>query len=107
MKKKTPFFVIIEDNGKFVPYDVMKYLNNSWSLIKRRKTCPADMKAVREWVISTLKYQYWCRCEYEWVLTSWPPRSEEIGDKWDIYKQCEMNIDLIIRIFIENNDISF
>ena len=29
---------------------------------------------------------------------------EDIAEKWDIYKQCEMNFDIIIQIFSENKD---
>ena len=41
-------------------------------------------------------YQWWSRCEYEIIISDWPPSGKE--EKWDVYKQIEMNLDLITRV---------
>lgn len=60
-------------------------------------------------------YHFWSRCEYETVITSWPPyiTSEEkeriiadtspypnvcpaVGEKIDVYRQLEMNWDRFV-----------
>lgn len=116
MKK---FNVIIEDNGKFKPYDIMPYLKYSWiTLIERimeygegdYRKYPKTYEEIKEWVKNAIQYQYWSRCEYEMILSPWPSytndRDEEVilknaCKKIDIYDQCMMNIDTITRLFIE------
>lgn len=109
------FNVIIEDMGKFVPYDMMPYLKRVWDNFRKKAVkkqdkledgdywkYPETKEEIRKWVEREIKYQYWARCEYEIILSSWPPRTEEKGKKIDIYEQCMMNIDLIVQLFTED-----
>lgn len=103
---KTPFNVIIENNGKFEPYDIMQYLKGSWDYDKShkrtRENLPTTMHDLETWVDNKLKYQYWGRCEYEIILSCWPPHPDDKAAKWDIYMQCKMNLPIIAKIFAEN-----
>ena len=45
-------------------------------------------------------YQWWARCEYEIILSDWP--CQKVEEKWDIYRQIMLNIDIITDVFIEN-----
>ena len=112
------FNVIIENNGKFEPYDIMQYLKNSWyDFTKSIKEYgendwykyPKTLEEIKAWVKRTLKYQYWARCEYEIIISTWPSYTNSKGEeiirkdksrKIDIYDQCEMNIDTITELFI-------
>lgn len=123
MKK---FNVIIENNGRFEPHDIMPYLKDSWKdFVKSHEKMikapseygidsywhlPKNFKEIRNWVERTLRYRYWSRTEYEIILSQWPCRENEKGEviipkgegkKIDIYEQCEMNMDTITRLFIE------
>ena len=113
------FNVLIEDNGRFIPYDIMPYLKRSFiELLKRINEYgegdywkyPKTYDEIKEWVKESLQYQYGARCEYEIILSPWPSYTNENGEeiikddkcrKIDIYDQCMMNIDLIVRLFIE------
>ena len=90
------FNVIIEDNGKFVPYDIIPYLYDRY---KNASTKPKTHKEMVEFVKSNSMYQWWSRCEYEIIISDWPPSGKE--EKWDVYKQIEMNLDLITRVLEE------
>ena len=93
-----PFNVIYERNGEFLPYDIMPYLVEQYKKIKRNK--PKTYDEIQKFIKSNSMYQWWARCEYEIILRDWPcQRSEE---KWDIYKQILMNIDVITNVFIKN-----
>ena len=128
------FNVIIENNGKFEPYNIMKYLKFKWKeFVKTYNKMvkdpdfdqiddywkyPKTYKEIWSWVNIQLKYQYWSRCEYEMVLSQWPYYEldedtekykkgtavipENKGKKIDVYWQCSMNMDTIVRIFIED-----
>lgn len=88
------FNVLIEDNGRFKPYDIMKYLKNKWEeFIKSYKELyndpdfdqtneywkyPEQYDEIKGWVDRELKYQYWSRCEYEMILSRWPYRELDI-----------------------------
>lgn len=105
MKKQT-FNVIIENNGKFEPYDIMPYLRNSYKYYKKNPwkgevTKDSKFDVVKKWIDDELKYQYWARCEYEMILVPWPTGTNETGKKIDIYEQCKMNLDLITELFIK------
>ena len=131
------FNVLIENNGKFEPYNIMRYLKNSWErFIERRNevskdpewdddfkndsywTYPETFEQIKKWIDRELKYQYWARCEYEIILSSWPSYDldedtkkykkgtvvipDGKGRKIDIYEQCKMNLDIITQIFLED-----
>ena len=107
---------------KFEPYDIMPYLLAVWKeFLEKVQYVDEDPKGYWEvpitfyeyknWIDNQLKYQYWGRCQYELILSEWPPKENEdgemvldpnIAEKWDIYKQCEMNLDIITQIFTEN-----
>ena len=114
------FNVLIENNGKFEPYDIMPHLKNSFEQLLERienygegdfRKYPKTLEEIKEWVKVSLRYQYWARCEYEIILSPWPSYTDKNGQeiikndksrKIDIYEQCMMNIDTIVRIFIED-----
>lgn len=60
---------------------------------KALKKYKDDKEQFAEEVRRSLKYQYWGRCEYEIILTSWPPdNSGRFKDeKIDVYDQVLMN----------------
>lgn len=94
------FNVIIEDNGKFIPYDIVPYLLNRY---KKEKEKPVTIEEFRKFIDSWAKYQWWSRCEYEIILSDWPGQTK--NEKWDVYKQVSMNLDLITKLIMkEVND---
>lgn len=95
------FNVIAYDvNGReFEPYDVMPHLMNRYaSTVKSRK--PVTFDEFKNFVKSEGMHQWWSRCEYEVILSDWPPSGKE--EKIDVWWQIEMNLDLITEILMEN-----
>lgn len=101
-KTHTPFHVIIEDNGKFKEYDIMNHLMNQWEyqLKQRRKEIPMTFEELMKWVRSESQYMWWCRCQYEIILSDWPCQTKK--EKWDIHRQVMMNHRIITEIFADN-----
>lgn len=97
------FNVIWWDFNKKEPeaYDIMPFLLNEYER-KPRKHKPkiTDRAAVVKFVRQYALYQWWGRCQYEIIIRNWP--TQDLSVKWDIYKQIEMNLDIIVDIFIKN-----
>ena len=91
-----PFYVIQFDFNarKFEKYDIMERLIEDY---KYEKEKPIDLT---QFVKSRSLYRWWAKCEYEIILSEWPCQKTE--EKWDIYKQIMMNLDLVVEIFTEN-----
>ena len=73
---------------------------------KALKKSGSDMALFAEELRGALMYQYWGRCEYETVLTSWPPdKSGEFRDmKIDVYDQVALNWDAFIEYVWNRRD---
>ena len=95
------FNVIIYDfNARcFTTYDVIPHLVDRYREAKKKHSFDN-----RDEVVAFIKgesmYQWWCRCEYEMILSDWPTKKTE--EKWDIYRQIMMKLDIIVDIVINN-----
>ena len=47
-------------------------------------------------------YQFWARCEYEVILSSWPSRENGYRHKMDVYEQIHMNLDNIAKLMYDD-----
>ena len=51
---------------------------------------------IEEEVRAAARWQFWSRCQYEFILLSWPTGEKETGYKMDVFEQLEMNWDRFI-----------
>lgn len=93
------FNVIIYDinRKKFKPYGVMGFFVNEYN---KEENKPETFDEFKEFVERKSKWMFWSRCEYEIILSDWPPSG--VKEKWDIYRQIMMNIDIVTGILMEN-----
>ena len=82
---------------KFETYDVIPYLVNCY---KEEKKKPKTFDEFKKFIERKAQYQWWSRCEYEIILVDWPCKETE--EKWDIYDQVMMNIDIITNLVMES-----
>lgn len=115
-------------NNKIEQYDILPYFRNSWknkSFDAKQVKSKSDLK---QWIESASRYMYWARCEYEFLMASWPFGTKNMYDevkeffktpkdlddcstridfdnivirdmeKIDIHEQIMMNIDIIVEI---------
>ena len=94
-----PFNVIFYNinREKFEPYNVMDFFVEEY---KREKNKPTTFAMFKEFIEHKAMWMFWSRCEYEIILSDWPPSGVE--EKWDIYRQIMMNIDIITEVLMEN-----
>lgn len=50
-----------------------------------------DKSAFLEAVSSSLQYFFWCKCEWEVIVSAWPPSEKFRESKIDIFSQVMMN----------------
>ena len=43
-----------------------------------------------------LQCQFWSRCEYEMILSSWPESERDKKYKLDVYEQCMLNFNRLV-----------
>ena len=55
-----------------------------------------------EEVRRSLMYYFWSKCEWEIVLTAWPPRDDFNDEKIDVYDQVRLNWDAFIDYLWDN-----
>lgn len=92
----TNFYVIIEDNGKFQPYDVIPYLLETFH---KQEEKPKTFEDIKEFIRIKSLDMWWARCQYEIILSDWP--NERKKEKWDVHKQVMMNLDTIATILVD------
>ena len=137
--KKKEFKVLLMDfnRKKYEAYDVLPYFRNIWrghrfNWDKDYNKIPVKTKEqLKEWIIDWARYQFWARCEYEFLMESWPFGSRRMTDevkafiinqpdidnyednlrfcniiimdmvKIDVFEQLMMNIDILVDILYD------
>lgn len=127
-------FKVLNYNGfnqQIEQYDVLPYFRNSWSSKSFRAKEVKTKSNLKRWIESASRYMYWSRCEYEFLMASWPFGSKNMYNevkeffktpkdlddystridfdnivirdmqKIDIHKQIMMNIDIITDILAD------
>jgi len=145
MKKIIPPYYCINwdaNHNKIEYYDIMPYLVDCWKEERKHKhkhwnnednkgvdntRMPETFEEFKQFVLGNSFYRFWSRCEYEVIVSAWPPhpRRDESGnikmfnydvyfpekyivstidfydDKLDIYQQIKANIDVITKHFMD------
>lgn len=83
---------------KFKPYNVIPYLVRCY---KETNHKPVSFEEFKKFVKSESLYQFWSRCEYEIILSDWPPSNPPVQEKWDVYQQIMMNLDIVTKILMD------
>jgi hypothetical protein len=58
---------------------------------KNYKKNKDDPKAFFEELQRDIMYYYWSKCEWEIIITHWPPRKDAREEKIDVYDQVMLN----------------
>jgi len=94
--KKFNCIVYDINKNKFVLYDVMPYFVRSYNETKNK---PKTHKEFVEFVKRVGLCQFWGRCEWEVILTPWPPVDHDRYDKKiDVWEQIEANLDVVVKL---------
>lgn len=95
--KKFNVMVWEINSNQLIAYDVLPYFRNQYANCKK-KDRPSTKEQWEAFVKRWGKYNFWARCEYEIIITSWPVQDKRV--KVDVWQQIEPNIDLIVEILM-------
>lgn len=88
--------VMLFRNGEMKPFNVFQnylfadavtnIINDPVNENKTREELSEEIRRKAQW-------QFWSRCEYEYIATEWPPAKDDKGYKLDVYEQLMANWD--------------
>ena len=83
------------DNKKVEYYDVLPYFRECWKEKHRfEKENVTDKKSLKEWVERASRYQFWARCQYEFLIAPWPLGSYEMNKRVrEVISKSTFNLD--------------
>ena len=73
-----------------------------WEDCIKNKQKNTNKEAFIKQLRSDLMYYFWSKCEWEIILTSWPPRNDFDDEKIDVFDQIELNWDKFTDYVWEN-----
>ena len=90
--------VICEDfNGlRIADYDIFEHGGFSEDVKKAYKKYRNDHDSFCESVRKSLAYYFWSKCEWEVIVSAWPPSDRVRERKVDVYEQVMLNWDVFI-----------
>lgn len=56
-----------------------------------------DYEKFKERVRKELRYYFWSKCEWELIMSPWPPHEDDKDKKIDVYEQIMLNFDQFYR----------
>lgn len=95
---KQKFNVLEYDfnSRKIKHYDILPYFRNIWKCKKHNagKDEVKDKKTLKKWIDDLAKYQFWARCEYEFLIGSWPFGSYQMKEDIKDFLSNNPNFDM-------------
>ena len=85
------------NKNTYEEYDILPYFRREWKIRpfgrdEKYKKIPVTTKPqLRKWVDAFAKYQFWSRCQYEFLMAQWPFCTRKIND--DIRHYVKVNPD--------------
>ena len=105
MEEKLVYMVYRENNnssGDIVSYNIFSHIGFYNDLVEIKKKYSDDFDSFSTHVKDSLLYCFWSKCEYEIVISNFPPSKSCNDIKVDIYDQVMLNWGLFINYLWEN-----
>lgn len=61
-----------------------------------------DYDKFKEEVSNIVMYYYWAKCEWEVIISAWPPNENAKEEKVDVYSQVMLNFDIFYNYIYTN-----
>ena len=96
-KAKMEWYVLYESNGQeFKKCNIFEHGRFSDALEKLLKKRPTKEELSEE-LRHIVKYNFWSKCEWEFIISSWPPnKTQPLEEKVDAYDQINLNWDRFV-----------
>jgi len=103
-KKELVWNVFVDDfNGRKIQvYNIFHHGGFYADVKKYAKKYKDDREKFEEEIKRSLMYYYWSKCEWEIILSGWPPKDDFDEEKVDVYDQVMLNWEIFINYLWEN-----
>lgn len=90
--------VFVEDvnAGRITQYNIFTHGGFLRDCREALKVYPIDRDGFAAEVKHALMYFFWSKCEYETVLSGWPPSERTESRKIDVYSQVCLNFEAFV-----------
>ena len=87
------WYVIVEDVNKreISTYNIFNHYRFAEGVKEAYEAHKNDYAAFCGQVNRELMYYFWSKCEWEVIVSEWPPSPREVSEKIDAYSQVMMN----------------
>lgn len=92
------------NRNEIAVYNVFAHGGFVGDCIAAAKKCKNDKAVFADELNKSLMYYYWSKCEWETVLSLWPPRDDCHDRKIDVYDQIKMNWDHFVNYVWDNRE---
>ena len=110
--EQKKFNVLLRDFNKKEPtfYDVLPYFRRKWEEFPynwdedNKEVLVKTKEELKKWIKDRSQYQFWSRCEYEFLIAKWPFGGRQLTediDIIDVHEQIMMNIDVVTDILYD------
>lgn len=96
-------------NREIEPYDVFKHhgfltdcKGHLIAFMQKKTTDPSDLRQLERQIERTLQYYFYGKCEWEIVLSDWPPSERFRKSKVDVYDQVMLNWHVFFNYLFEH-----
>ena len=89
---------------KVEPHNIFKHSGFIKDCQKALKEFKDDKEQFIEAVRRSLMYYYWSKCEWEIVISDFPPRPDFPDAKVDVYDQIRLNWDVFVDYLWEHRN---
>ena len=86
---------------KIVTYNIFNHASFVEDIMKMKKN-NASTVDFKDRLKQVLMYYFWAKCEYEVIVSAWPPNENVPEQKIDAYSQVMMNFDTFYRYLYSN-----
>ena len=95
-KKVLEWNTILYERDKIRIYNVFNNAYFSEAVINIMHTPNLSRAEISDMIMRKAQWQFWGRCEYEHIISNWPPYNEDKGYKIDVFEQLTVNWDRFI-----------
>ncbi len=85
-------------------YNIFTHYNFYNDLIRIKQECEKNKSKFREEVIRSLMYYFQSKCEWEIILSDWPPSDTFNSKKISVYDQVNLNFNRFIDYLWKNRN---
>ena len=82
---------IIYNNGKIEYFNIFRNILFREAIEEIFKTPEQSREEIEEQVKRKAQWQFWSRCEYEVMISEWPPSPKDKTYKLDVFEQLKAN----------------